>query len=472
MKGSHQHNFFGDNQFDDLLARYERMIGQGEQYYFDVEDFEQIIEHYLDVNKTGKALNAVRYAFRLHPNAFPLMIKKAQIHLRNKNPQRALTTLREVRDIESSNNEYYLTMGHAYLLMNNLEDAEQCYYKALYLIDDKDERLDMLQNISQTLQFSEMHDYAIKYLRKAHQMEPKNLLILYDLAYCYEKTGKFQKGIDYYHKYLDIEPYTEHIWYSVGKLHSDAGQVKKAVEAYEMAVAINPEYADALFELAILQEDEGKYEQAIEAYTDYLRQEPESADVHYFLGNCYLQVHKDEQALEHFQKALKLESHNPGVYYGIARILFKQNNLWDALFYAKRATMLDDEDHELFILYGRINSRLRMYKESAKAFLKAVELKPEVLKYWIMFTDELIRNQKFEQALKYTLQSLELHDDSPLIHFRIAALYYKTDRLRYSIRYFRKGMLMNSDQYQEFFKICPEAKRSREIKKLLKNQII
>ena len=471
MEGSHQHNYFGDSQFDDLLARYEKMIGQGDRYYFDVEDFEQIIEHYLDLNKTGKALNAVRYAFKLHPNAFILMIKKAQIHLRNKNPQRALSTLAEIQGIEASNNEYYLTSGHAYLLMGDQAQAEDFYQQALSQVSDGEESLELLQNIAQTLQFSDLHSYAIKYLKKAHQLEPQNLLIIYDLAYCYEKTGKPQKSITYYLEYIDIEPYSEHIWFSLGKLYHEAGEIENAIESYEMAVAINTEYADALFELAILLEDEASYYKAIQAYEDYLKQEPDTAEVHFFLANCYFETNQDASALEHYQKALKLESYNPRVYYGIARILFRRKQLWDALFYAKRATMMDDSDHELFVLYGKINSRLRMYKESSKAFLKAVELKPEILDHWLMFTNELIKNQKFEQALKYTQQSLELHHNDALSQFRLAALYHKTDRIRNAIRAFKKAMLMDSNHYQEFFKICPEAKRSKEIKKLVKNQI-
>lgn len=471
MKGSHRPNYFDDNQFDDLLAKYEQMIGQGEFYYFDVEDFEQIIEHYLDINKTGRALNAVRYAFRLHPNAFVLMIKKAQIHLRNKNPQRALSTLREIQGLEASNNEFYLTSGHAHLLLGDQKNAEWYYQQALQQVSDQDETLDLLHNIAQTLQFSDLHEEAIKYLKEAHRIEPQNLLVIYDLAYCYEKTGRIQKSISFYLNYINIEPYSEHIWYSLGKLYHEKGETEHALEAYDMAVAINPEYADALLDLALLLEDNGRYEKAVDAYQEYLRQEPGSAEVHFFLGNCYFELEKYQPALEHYQKALKLESYNPRVYYGIARILFEQGQLWDALFYAKRATLLDDSDFELFILYGRINSRLRMYKESAKAFLKTVEIKPEILQHWLMFTDELINNQKYEQALKYTIQSLELHDQHPVIHYRLAALYYKTDRLRNAVRTFKKALDLDAGQYKEFFNIAPEAKRYKEIKKLLRNQI-
>ena len=273
-------------------------------------------------------------------------------------------------------------------------------------------------------------------------------------------------------KYINIEAYTEHIWYSLGKLYHESGEMDNAIEAYEMSVAINPEYADALFELALLLEDELQYHKAIDAYQEYLKQVPDTAEVHFLLAKCFYETEQFDSAMKHYQKALKLESHNARVYYGIALILFKQEHLWDALFYAKRATMLDDSDYELFILYGKINSRLRMYKESAKAFLKTVELKPEIMQHWVMFTDELIASQKYEQALKYTLQSLELHNNYALIHFRLAALYYKTDRFRNAIRAFKKGLNMDAGWYEEFFKICPEAKKSREIKKMLKNQII
>jgi tetratricopeptide (TPR) repeat protein len=472
MKGDFGNNYFNNKEFGALISKYERMVKKGLNYYFDVEDFEQIVEYYMDMDQNGKALKAIKYAFKLHPDALHLLVKKAQVHLKNKNPERALNSLQAVENIESSNSEIFLTKGHSFLLMGNLADSQEHYDKALSLVDDQDEMLDVLQSISQTLQFSDFYKEAIKYLLQAFELDRNNLMVLYDLAYCYDKSGNPEESIVYYNHYLDVEPYSEHIWYSLGNLYNKTGQIQQAIDAFEMAVAINPEYIDSVYELAVILEDDQQYRKAIEYYEQYLVYEPDSAEIYMFIGNCYFQLSNYDEALEHYRKSLRIEDYNPEVYYAIANLLFKKQEYWDALFYAKRATHLDDADSRFYVLYGKINSHLKMHKESARAFYHTVELKPEVFYHWILLTDELIYERKYDRALKYLLDSLEFHGNNALILYRIAAMYYKNCNTRTSLRYFKKAMLMDKKRYNEFFRICPEAKRSNEIKKVMKDKTV
>ena len=472
MKGDFGNNYFNNREFGALLSRFEQMLKNDSNYYFDVEEFEQIVEYYMDLNQNGKALKAIKYAFKLHPDALHLMIKKAQIHLQNKNPQRALNSLEAVENIESSNSEIFLTKGHSLLLMGNLADSREYYDKALTLVEDREELLDVLQNISQTLQFSDLYEEAIKYLLKAFELDKDNLMVLYDIAYCYDRAGDPEKSIDYYNRYLNVEPYSEHVWFSLGNLYNKTGEIDNAIEAYEMAVAINPEYIDSIYELAVILEDHHQYAKAVKYYKQYLSYEPDSAEIYLFIGNCYFHLDEYTDALEYYKKSLTIEEYNPEVYYAIANLLYKKQKYWDALFYAKRTTHLDESDSRFYVLYGKINSHLKMHRESARAFYKAVEVKPEMIYHWILLTDELIKEKKYDKALKYLLDSMKFHADSALILFRVAAMYYKTSNFRSSLQYFKKAMLMDDKRYNEFFKICPEAKRSNEIKKVMKDKTI
>jgi len=472
MKGDFENNFFNNREFGALVSKYEQMLKNRLNYYFDVEDFEQIVEYYMDMDQNGKALKAIEYAFQLHPDALPLRIKKAQIHLKEKKPERALNSLETIENIESMNSEIYLTKGHSLLLLGNVADSEEYYDKALTLAGDKEERLEMLQNISQTLQFSDLYKEAIKYLYEAYELDRENLMVLYDLAYCYDRSGDTEQSIAYYNHYIDIEPYSEHVWFALGNLYNKIGETDHAIEAYEMAVAINPEYIDSIYELAVLLEDNYQYAKAIQYYHQYLSYEPESAETYLFIGNCYYYLNEYDKALEHYKKSLEIEENNPEVAYSIANLLCKKKKYWDALFHAKNATHLDENESRYYVLYGKINARLKMHKEAARAFQQALELKPEVFYHLILLTDELIIERKYDRALQYLLDSMEFHGNNALILFRIAALYYKTHSIRNSLKFFKKAMLMDEKLYNEFFKICPEAKRSNEIRKVLNDQIL
>jgi len=472
MKRDFGHNHFRDKELDFLILKYEQMLKQNLTYYFDVEDFERIVEYYMDMEHYRKALKAVQYAFKLHPSAIHLMVKKAQIYLKNKNPLFALNVLHKLENLESTNTDIYLTKGHAHLLLGNLVESCVYYDKALSITSDDDELIDILQNVAQTLLFNDYHQPAIHYLLQAYELDHKNLMILYDLAHCYDRAGDLKRSIVYYKHYLDVEPYSEHIWFSLGNLYSKTGDYNKSIASYEMAVAINPEYLDALYELAVLLEDHNQYNKALRYYQEYIYYDPNAAEVYLFIGNCYQQTGELDLALEHYRKSLNIESENPETFFAISNVLFKKEHYWDALFYAKRSTSMDESEPRYYVLYGKINSSLKMHKDAAKAFLAAVELKPEMLYYWILLSDELISEKKYERAIKFLQDSTKIHGNNGMILFRLAALYFKSDNMRFALRYFKKAMLIDSKKHKAFFKICPEAKRSSEIQKVIKNIMI
>ncbi len=72
--------FQEDGDLQEILGRFENMLNQVEAYFFDVHEFEKIIDHYLDTNHFTKAIDAVRYGINQHPGSTTLLIKEAQVY--------------------------------------------------------------------------------------------------------------------------------------------------------------------------------------------------------------------------------------------------------------------------------------------------------------------------------------------------------------------------------------------------------
>ncbi len=468
MQGDYE-NLFNGGDFDQLIDRYEEMLKNGNTYYFDVEDFEQILDYYIDVNHLGKALRAVKYAFKLHPYAVSLKIKKAQILLKDKNPNRALTTLNSIEKLEANNNELFITKGHANVMMGNTAQAKKEYSKALDLITDKDEAVDLMQNIAHTFQLVNNFELALSYLINALKLDNDNIFILQDLAYCYEKMDDLASSIVYYKKYLELDPFSENIWYSLGKVHQATGELENAIKAFEFALAINPRSVDSIYEIALLYEENLQFEKAIDYYLQFLNYEDESSEILSSIANCYNYLDNFKDALNYYHKALEIDSFNPGLHHGIATVLFKKKNYWDALFYAKRSTIIDDSNYNYFVLYGRIASNLHLKSEAITAFEKAVEIKPELFYNWILLVDEFINHFYYRKAINVLEEALEYHEKSALLYFRLAALNYLEKQTLYAVKYFKLAMKIDPKHKKEFFRICPQAKKSKEITKLIQD---
>lgn len=465
-------NFFDADSPNELISRYENMIRNEGTEYFDVEDFERILEYYMDLNQMGKAMKAVRYAFKLHPDAVSLQIKKAQILLKNNNPKRALGVLDKLQRIESQNSELLVTKGHANVLLGNIEDAKEQYDRAIQQVHDKDELVDLLYNISQTFQFEDHYKLATEYLKKAYLLTDDYMFILYDLAYCYEKTGDIDKSIYYYNQYLEKDPFSDNVWFTLGRLYEEKANNDKALEAYGYVNALNPKFPEALLAIGQIYEDNFQYELAINYFKEYLELESDSFEVHYFIGSCYNLLDDWDNALDYYRKSLKIEPYNADVFHGMASVYYKKAEFEDALFYSKRSVLIDDKNPKFFVLNGKIYSKLDMSEEAIESFLQTTEIKPQLAYYWLLLADELIRDKQYRKGIEKLNESLEFHDNSPAILVRLAALYFKEKNKKQALLNLSEAINLDRNAQNEFIKICPEAENQKEFNKMLNNQTI
>ena len=54
--------YFDDNDDVELSGRFERMLEKNDHYFFDVEEFENLIDYYLDQNDTKKAKQVIDFS--------------------------------------------------------------------------------------------------------------------------------------------------------------------------------------------------------------------------------------------------------------------------------------------------------------------------------------------------------------------------------------------------------------------------
>src|SRR5580693_107960 len=77
MEEDFEFGFTEDPKFS--VERYEEMIRNHDQYFFDAQAFENIIDYYIEKNDPAKALQVVEYACNQHPFAAVFLIKQAQL---------------------------------------------------------------------------------------------------------------------------------------------------------------------------------------------------------------------------------------------------------------------------------------------------------------------------------------------------------------------------------------------------------
>ena len=239
-------DWIGDEEGRELVNRFQEAYMSGFLPFFDVDDFETIIDFYLDGNKIDEAGIAINIAMEQHPSATGFSVRYARYLGGKREYYEALELLNNIELIEMANADVYVCKAEIYSLMNKHEMAIEEYKKALEFTENKE---DLLSSIA--FEYENKGDYlnAIKYLKIAIDENPETEHLLHELSFFYEITSKEEDAIEYFNHYVDKNPYSKLAWFNLGVFYNSMELYEKAIESYEFVIAIDEAFASAYFNI-------------------------------------------------------------------------------------------------------------------------------------------------------------------------------------------------------------------------------
>ncbi len=279
-----KYGYSWEEEVKQAVQKFERMTRNNESYFFDVIEFESIIDYYIESNNSAKAYEAAALATRQHPNSVSIQLRKARVLLDKGRAVETLKILKRLENIEPGNHEIYIAKGTAMGMLGDIQGARKMFDYALSL--DSDDAANILFSIVSVLQNLNYYEQVIPYLLMLISKEPDFKSHLYDLAYAYEKTEDFTNSIACYLNYLEEDPFSDSAWYNLGIIYNKLDESEKAIEAYDYALAVNSQNTFALFNKGNILSNMERYDEAIPVYHEYLENEPDSFEAMNYLAEC------------------------------------------------------------------------------------------------------------------------------------------------------------------------------------------
>jgi len=155
-------------------------------------------------------------------------------------------------------------------------------------------------------------DYAQaeKILREGLGILPESTEILYSLGVLFEKTGRFEDGIQQMRLILALNPDHADALNFIGYSYADRNlHLSEAEEMINKALRLKPGSAHIIDSLGWVYFRQNKPDQAIRHLTEAARLQPDDATISEHLGDAYVKAGQFKKALEIYQQSLKL---NPG----------------------------------------------------------------------------------------------------------------------------------------------------------------
>ena len=458
---------FEDNAREEMVHRYEDLLRKKKPLYFDIDDFESIIDFYLDRNKINSALEATRIAAGLFPTSPEIMLRKAQLLIDKGKPMEAIIEIKNALLHDVSNFELYLLLGIASLQLGNLKDAVKSFDDCVNRIDEDIKKDDILLSIGFHLGHANKYNLALKYLFRCVELNSENVDALAEISFCYDGLAQYDKSIVYYQKCLDIDPFAEHLWYNLGLVYSKTNQISKSLEAFDYALAIDPTYLSAYMAKANIFLNQEKFGEAVKVYEGYLDYDSGYVDIYYYIGECYEKMNKLDQALKYYELAVAKNEKHFEAWLGMGVIQMYLENYSKSLIHLKTAISLEPNNPEAQYSIAELFLKTKKYKEGLRHVQLAINASPTEVDYFLLQSEIYFALKQQAESISVLETGLLTAEEKAPIYYRLAGLLINDKTQTAAAEYLNMAIQEDKSLIADFLKIFPEAKSFAAFKGLL-----
>ncbi len=417
MKFNHEE--FEDNNFS--IARYESMLKSNDVKFFDSDEFESIIHHYLESGKIVKAKKAITLSLSQHPSSVNLKLLQVEVLVFEDRLDKADTLLKQLHAIEPENEEIYIQKANILSKKNNHAKAIELLNIALQYTSDE---ADIYSLIGMEYLFMDDFENAKISFMQCLEIDNQDYSALYNIIYCFDFLEQHEEAITYLNIFLDKNPYSEVAWHQVGKQYFDLKEYEKALAAYDFAIISDEYFIGAYLEKGKVLEKLKRYHEAIENYRITLELDDPTSFALLRIGKCFERLGKDDLAIQHYSKTVHEDPLLDKGWIAITDFYMRKRNYQKALYYTNKAISIDAENVMYWKRYAKINNRLAFFEEAERGYRKALELGNYELETWLNRSDILKFIGEPDAAIQNMNQAIEFYPENAEVQYRLAGLYY------------------------------------------------
>lgn len=406
---------------NELVEKFEKMVENNEEFYFETEEFEEIIIYYLEIGDISYAEMATNYALKIHPNSIELKTKKFEVLLELENYTQAKELMEELKEPSMENTDFLVCCAKYYSNLGNPRRAIEYCEKALELEEEEN----FLHNFIAD-EYVNLEDpfNALKHYKLALQFDPQDEYSLENVMYCYNQLNRSEEAIEFLNDYLDKYAFSETAWYEYGQFYFNRKNYEEAIKGFDYLLAINSESIGVYANKAACYEAMGEWQKAISVYEEMLDLEYTKSFTYYKIGLCYKEIKQPVLALNSFQKSLR---DDPQFYLSMMEqsyIYEDMGGMKEALYFAKEAVSLNENnlDYQKRLAFLYIDSG--RFEESLECLKKLVDFEPQRFYNWYAYSEVLMLIGEFEEAISVLKKATKLHNRAEL-YYQLSNCYFQ-----------------------------------------------
>ena len=402
------------------IAKFESMLKTDDVYFFDAEDFEDIIHHYLNNGKISLAKKAIKIGLKQHPGAMDLRLLDIEVLVFENNLEVAEKLLDELQLMDSTNEEIYIQRANIYSKQDNHEAAVDMLEKALSMSSDS---FDIYSLLGMEYLFMDNFEKAKDNFIKCVSFDEQDYSSLYNVVYCFEFMEDYEGAITFLNDFLERNPYCQVAWHQLGKQYYTKEMFPEALAAFDFAIIADDSFIGAYFEKGKVLEKMGKHNEAIENYETTIKIEDPTSHAYLRIGKCHEKLDNDELAKFYFYQTVHEDPLLDKGWLAITDFYIRKNNYERALYYVNKAINIDGENALYWKKCAKIHYALQNIDEADFSYKQAVDLGNYELDTWLNWAEVVRTNSDIDSAIQILIQGLQFYPEEAEIEYRMAGLY-------------------------------------------------
>lgn len=422
------------------ISKFENMLKTNKICFFDSEEFENIILHYLDSGKINLSKKALKLGLDQHPNSIGLKLVQVELFVFENKLDKAEKLLNELQHIDPRNDEVYIQRANIFSKKGSHHKAIECLKVALQYTEDFADVYSLLG--MEYLFIDEVLDAKEAFI-KCLEHDSEDQTALYNVVYCYDFLDNHQEAIEFLEEFIDHNPYSEVAWHQLGRQYYTLKDYRKAIEAFDFACVIDENFVGAYLEKGKSYEKIKMFTQAINCYKETLQLDDPSSYVYRRMGCCYEALKNYDKALKYYLRSVHEDPLMDKSWIAIADLYLKKNDFKKALHFVNKALGIDEHNHLYWRRFAIINKDLLFLEEAELGFRKAVEHGDTFLDTWLYWSDTFRLLKDYPQAIEKLLKARDIFNDEYEIEYRLVGLYMLTDQTEKALYHLTNALALN-----------------------------
>jgi len=260
------------------------------------------------------------------------------------------------------------------------------------------------------------------------------------LLRCYIKTRDYDKAIKAGVKLLKINPRDASVLANIGYAYGNTGAWGKAIANYKESLQINPDDTLVRFRLGEAYEKANDLKNAVEQYRIVLTKARETEHVKIALAGAYLRAGNYDESIRLYKEIVAKQPRNATAYANLGLAYGGKGQWKEEIENYKKAISLNPKDPVVHYNLASAYEKRNQDNDAAREYQAVLKTNPGDLESTTKLADIDFKNKRYSEAIRVYEKILKTSPRKAAIHANLGFAYGELKKYKLSAEYYEKAI--------------------------------